>query len=118
MDLRSSTPINLKRKAILTSAPAFILVAIEFLGIALTDAHLAPLFPNNPILGVIGGIGLGLSLIAFPAAIVSVYYAAWNQPSKKLRRFLLLLSVSAILLSLFGCGWTMSGHPTWYQGYI
>src|SRR4051812_8805474 len=101
-------------RAVIYSIPAFLGVIIEFVGLSITDKNLHALYPNKPFLEYIGNVGLVLSLLSPLFAIVAIVSAA---RSKRFRKWLLLLSATALLFALFGCGWTVSGHPTWFQGY-
>ena len=94
--------------------------AIEVLGISLTDRNLhALLVPVPLVLKWVGYLGLAISFIApflSLAALAKVRSDLKRTTTLLEQRFLSVLVVLAVFLSVPEWLWSCGGHPTWYMG--
>jgi hypothetical protein len=96
-------------------------LAIEILGISLTDENLhARTVPTPPLLKFVGYVGLAISSIAPVLAIAAVASAPSSIrriPSVATKALLWIIVVAGALVSFGEFLWSCSGHPTWYMGF-
>jgi len=109
------------RWSYILSSVVFLGLGIQVLGISLTDRNLHPIIvPTPPVLKYLGDLGLGISF-ASPflslAALLRVRSDVKQTNSTVERKFIWVVVVLALLLSLPEWLWSCGGHPTWYQGF-
>jgi hypothetical protein len=109
------------RWSYLLSGLVFLGFAIQILGISLTDRNLHPVIVSIPlILRVVGNLGLGISFAA-PFLSLAALAKAPSEIKKTAtpaeRRFIWIIVILAVLLSLPEWLWSCGGHPTWYMGF-
>jgi hypothetical protein len=99
----------------------FLGLGIQVLGISLTDRNLHPIIvPTPSVLKYVGYLGLGISFVApflSLAALMRVRSDVKQTISIVERKFIWVVVVLAVLLSLPEWLWSCSGHPTWYMGF-
>lgn len=90
------------------------------MGMSLTDGNLHPIIvPTPPVLKYVGYIGLGISFVApflSLAALIRVRSDVKRASSTVEQKFIWVVVVLAVLLSLPEWLWSCGGHPTWYMG--
>jgi hypothetical protein len=98
----------------------FLGLAVQILGISLTDRNLHPLIVPTPLaLRAVGYLGLAISFVATLLALAALAKARSDirkavTPAE--RRFIWIFVILAVLLSLPEWLWSCGGHPTWYMG--
>jgi hypothetical protein len=96
-------------------------MGIQVLGISLTDKNLHPqIAPTPSVLKYVGYLGFVISFLSPYLALRALLagrsdIATTNSPVE--RKFVWLLVILALLLSLPEWLWSCGGHPTWYRGF-
>jgi hypothetical protein len=96
-------------------------MGIQVLGISLTDKNLHPIMAPTPsVLKYVGNLGFVISFLSPYLALRALMtvrsdIATTNNPVE--RKFIWLLVILALLLSLPESLWSCGGHPTWYMGF-
>jgi hypothetical protein len=101
-------------------AAVFLGFGIQLIGISLTDNNLNPLISPAPqALKLVGYAGIAISFFApllSLGSLVSLFRASKRSNTPLPRKFVGTI-VLAFVVSVLEWFWTMSGHPTWFQGY-
>ena len=109
------------RWSYILSSLVFLGLGIQVLGISLTDKNLHPIIVPTPlVLKYVGYLGLGNSFVSpfLSLAALSRVQSDVKQTSTTVeRRFIWVVVVLALLLSLPEWLWSCGGHPTWYMGF-
>jgi hypothetical protein len=102
------------------SALVFLGFGIQIIGISLTDSDFHPLISPAPKMwNFLGYAGIAISFFApllSLGSLVSLFRASKRRNTPLPRKFVGTI-VLAFVLSVLEWFWTMSGHPTWFQGF-
>jgi hypothetical protein len=103
------------------SSLVFLGLGIQVLGISLTDRNLHPIIvPTPSVLKYVGNLGFVTSFLSpylALRALMEVRSDVARTNSTVERKFIWVVVVLALLLSIPEWLWSCGGHPTWYMGF-